>query len=91
MEELQFHTAVAGDAEFPSGFRRFKDEGLPVHILQGAVQIWWAQNIGIWNRLPQIFLRRQLVGAIGTPMDVGAADLIFRKRLGIGFWVNSGR
>lgn len=91
MEELHLHAAIAGDIEFPRAFCALKDKRLPVNILHGAVEIGRAQDVGIWNRLPQIFLRRQLVGAIGTPMDVGAADLIFRKRLGIGFWVNSGR
>ena len=91
MLELQLHTAITGDVEPPSSFGTLKDERLPVHILHGAVQIWRTQDKGMRNCLPQIFLRSQLVGAIGTPMDVGTAGLFLCKGLGIGFWVNGGR
>ena len=91
MEKLQLHAAITGDVEFPPGFGALKDERLTVYILHGAVQIRRTQDISMRNCLPQKFFRSQLVGAIVTPMDIRAAILIFRKRLGIGFWVNSGR
>ena len=81
MKKLQLHPAVPGQIEGTVFFCAFKHEGLPVHIVHGAVQIRRTKDISPGIPPMQGFLRFDLIRAVLAPEAVQAKGRALRERL----------
>ena len=82
MEKLQLDVPL-GDRKGQSTFSTFEDIGGAVEIFHRPVEVGGTQNVCIGNTGQECFLCVQLVGSIGSPVDVGAAGLFLGEGLEI--------
>ena len=81
MEKLQLHLPISGQIKFPALHSAVENEGLPVHIVPGAIKVRRSENISPRHPTLQHPLRIHLIGSVNAPNAIGPNFPLFRKGL----------
>lgn len=88
VEELQLQLPLPGEVERPVRLGTVKDEGLPVDVVHGAVQVGRPQDVSIGDPGEKSPFGGDLPRAVGTPEAVGAQRGILLEGLGAGVGID---